>query len=188
MTETEAALEDAILGAPRCYTRVELAAAAGLDLEEGRRLWRSLGFPEAPDDAVLFTERDLAAARLMADLSEAGFLDPGVREAIARATAQAMSRLADWQVGMLKRVTEGAPTDGLGVVTSVLPGLEELQGYVWRRHLAAAVARMLAPAPDGRECLVVGIADMVGFTRATRQRSTAELADMIERFGSSTTE
>jgi adenylate cyclase len=190
VTETEAALEEAILGGPRRFTRVELAAAAGLSLDEGRRLWRSLGFPETPDDAVLFTDRDLAAARLMAGLTEAGFLDPDVREAVARATAQAMSRLADWQVGMLKRVTESAPTtDGLQVAATVLPALEELQSYVWRRHLAATVARMLATAaPDGRECLVVGFADMVGFTRTTRRRSTAELAEMIERFGSSTTE
>jgi adenylate cyclase len=36
--------------------------------------------------------------------------------------------------------------------------------------------------------LVVGFADMVGFTRTTRRRSTEELAAMIERFGSVTTD
>ena len=190
----ETALEEAILGAPRRYTRVELAAAAGLDLEEGRRLWRSLGFPEAPDDAVLFTDGDLAAARLMTGLTDAGFLDVDVREAVARATAQSMSRLADWQVGMLKRLIEAdgtptSPSEALQVAQTVLPALEELQSYVWRRHLAATVARMLVVAgPDEPECLLVGFADMVGFTRTTRRRSTAELAEMIERFASSTTE
>jgi adenylate cyclase len=191
----EAALEEAILGAPRRYTRAELAAATGLDLDEGRRLWRSLGFPEAPDDAVLFTDRDLAAAKLMTGLTEAGFLDPDVREAVARATAQSTSRLAEWQVGMLKGLIEEAddapmgPSEALRVAQTVLPALEELQCYVWRRHLAATVARTLVTAgPDGRECLVVGFADMVGFTRTTRRRSTAERAEMIERFGSSTTE
>ena len=150
----ETALEEAILGAPRRYTRVELAAAAGLDLEEGRRLWRSLGFPEAPDDAVLFTDGDLAAARLMTGLTDAGFLDVDVREAVARATAQSMSRLADWQVGMLNRLIEAdgtptSPSEALQVAQTVLPALEELQSYVWRRHLAATVARMLVVAgPD----------------------------------------
>ncbi len=173
---------------------MELAAAAGLDVDEGRRLWRSLGFPEAPDDAVLFTDRDLAAARLMTGLTEAGFLDPDVREAVARATAQSMSRLAEWQVGMLKRLIEadGAPIgpgQAPGVAQTVLPVLEEPQSYVWRRHLAATVARMLVTAdPDGRVRLPVGFADMVGFTRTTRRRSTTDLAEMIERFGSSTTE
>jgi len=117
-----------------------------------------------------------------------------VREAVARATAQSMSRLAEWQVGMLERLMEssGAPShpeQTLQAAREVLPVLEELQSYVWRRHLAAAVVRMPAsPAADGRECLVVGVADVIGFTRATRRRSTAELAGMIERFGSSTTE
>jgi adenylate cyclase len=190
----EAALEEAILGAPRRYTRTELAEAAGLDLDEGRRLWRSLGFPEAPDDAVLFTDRDLAAARLMTGLTEAGFLDTDVREAVARATAQSLSRLAEWQIGMLKRLieSEGAPLrsdQAMDVAHTVLPVLEKLQTYVWRRHLAATVARMLvATDPDGRERLVVGFADMVGFTRTTRRRSTVELAEMIERFGASTTD
>jgi adenylate cyclase len=190
----EAALDEAILGAPRRYTRVELAAAAGLDPAEGRQLWRSLGFPEAPDDAVLFTDNDLAAARMMTGLTDAGFLDIDVREAVARATAQSMSRLADWQVGMLKRLIEAdgtptSPSEALQVAQTVLTALAELQSYVWRRHLAATVARMLVTAgPDEPECLLVGFADMVGFTRATRRRSTAELAGMIERFGSSTTE
>jgi adenylate cyclase len=95
---------------------------------------------------------------------------------------------------MLERLMEssGAPSNPeqtLQVAREVLPVLEELQSYVWRRHLAAAVVRMLAPpAADGRECLVVGVADVIGFTHATRRRSTAELAGMIERFGSSTTE
>ena len=188
------ALEEVVLGACRRYTRGQLAEAAGLDLDEGSRLWRSMGFPEAPDDAALFNDRDLAAAKLMAGLTDAGFLDPDVREAVARATAQSMSRLAEWQVGMLKRLieAEGAPLtpqQALQVAGAVLPALEELQSYVWRRHLAAAVSRMLVTAgPDGTERLVVGFADMVGFTRTTRRRSTAELAEMIERFGSSTTE
>ena len=124
----EAALEEAILGAPRRYTRTELAEAAGLDLDEGRRLWRSLGFPEAPDDAVLFTDCDLAAARLMTGLTEAGFLDTDVREAVARATAQSMSRLAEWQIGMLKRLIESrgraapaGPGDGRGPQRAARP-------------------------------------------------------------------
>jgi adenylate cyclase len=193
MTE-QPALEEAILGAPRRYTRAEIAAKAGLDLDEVRRLWRSLGFPEAPDGAVLFTDSDLAAARLLTGLTDAGFLDADVREAVARVTAQSMSRLADWQVGMLKRLMEAGgapmgPPEALQVAQTVLPALEELQSYVWRRHLAATVARLLVTAgPDEPECLLVGFADMVGFTRATRRRSTAELAEMIERFGASTTE
>lgn len=188
------ALEEVVLGAPRRYTRLELAEKAGLDPDEGRRLWRSLGFPEVADDDVLFNDRDIGAIRIMSSLTDAGVLEPEVREAVSRAVAQAMSRLAEWQIGMLKRVIEAegedlTPTQALQVAGTVLPALEELQTYVWRRHLAASIGRMLvATGTDGdTENLVVGFADMVGFTRTTRRRSTAELSEMIERFGSCTT-
>ncbi|NMH82007.1 adenylate/guanylate cyclase domain-containing protein [Pseudonocardia xinjiangensis] len=192
------ALEEVVLGAPRRYTRLQVSAAAGLDQEEGRRLWRSLGFAEVADDAVLFTQRDIDAAQLMSGLTEAGVLDPDVREAVARAVAQQMSRLAEWQVGLVRRLVESRPEEVtaqqvLEITTAVVPALQELQTYVWRRHLAATVHRSLvtsgtvAGSPDTWP-LVVGFADMVGFTRTTRRRSTAELGEMIERFGSSTTE
>jgi adenylate cyclase len=192
------AIEEIVLGAPRRYTRLQVSEAVGLHLDEGRRLWRSLGFAEVADDAVLFTERDAQAVRLMTGLTEAGVLEPDVREAVARAVAQQMSRLAEWQVGLVKRLIESRSEDvtaqqALETTAAVLPALEELQTYVWRRHLAATVHRLLATsgtqeaAPDTWP-LVVGFADMVGFTRTTRRRSTAELGEMIERFGSATTE
>jgi adenylate cyclase len=192
----EEALEELILGAPRRYTLRQVSAEAGLDLETGRRLWRALGFAETADDEVLFTERDLEAVRLMTRLTDAGVLQPDVREAVARAMAQSLSRLAEWQVGMLIRVIEEqrgevTPDGSRDIAAAVLPALEELQSYVWRRHLAAAVRRMVVTAGSGEEPgtwpLVVGFADMVGFTRTTRRRSTAELSEMIERFGSATT-
>jgi adenylate cyclase len=192
------ALEEVVLGAPRRYTRLQVSEAAGLDHEEGRRLWRSLGFAEVADDAVLFTQRDIDAVRLMSSLTDAGVLEPDVREAVARAVAQQMSRLAEWQVGLVRRLVENRPEEvtaqqSLQITAAVLPAMEELQTYVWRRHLAATVHRLLVTsgtvdgAPDTWP-LVVGFADMVGFTRTTRRRSTAELGEMIERFGSTTTE
>jgi adenylate cyclase len=188
------AVEEIVLGAPRRYTRLGLAEAAELDPDEGRRLWRSLGFAEVGDDEVLFTDHDVAAVRLMAGLTEAGVLEPEVREAVARAVAQSMSRLAEWQVGMLRRLLEGhdgelTPQESLQVAAAVIPALEQLQSYVWRRHLAATVHRMMAGTGGGDTWpLVVGFADMVGFTRTTRRRSVEELSEMIERFGSTTTE
>jgi adenylate cyclase len=196
-TTPEDELEELVLGAPRRYTRRQIAESAGLELETGQRLWRALGFAEAGDDEVLFTERDLEAVRLMHRLTEAGVLAPEVREAVARAMAQSLSRLAEWQVGMLIRVIEEqqghvTPDGSREIATAVLPALEELQSYVWRRHLAAAVRRMAAAEGAGEEPgtwpLVVGFADMVGFTRTTRRRSAAELSEMIERFGSTTTD
>jgi adenylate cyclase len=94
--DLDEALEAAVLGAGRRYTRSEVADAAGLQIEEGMRLWRSLGFPEVAADAVLFNDRDLDAAKLLASLTDAGLVDPDVREAV---TARRRSRCHGWPSG-----------------------------------------------------------------------------------------
>ncbi|MFP5071463.1 adenylate/guanylate cyclase domain-containing protein [Pseudonocardia nantongensis] len=194
-------LDEIILGAPREYTRDELVAASGLDAEEANRLWRALGFPDSAPDERVFTRADLDAARTVAQLSDAWLPDAGVREAVARAVAQSLSRLAEWQVGMLAQlaadhVEELTPSAAARLAADVLPELEQLQSYVWRRHMAATAARWTAGAQrsDPQRIaadtwpLAVGFADMVGFTRTTRRRSMDELGQMIERFGAVTNE
>ncbi|MFC5948463.1 adenylate/guanylate cyclase domain-containing protein [Pseudonocardia lutea] len=216
------ALEEMILGSPRRYTRAEVLARAGVPEEEGLRLWRSLGFPEVPDDLVYFTDGDVDAAGLLATDTVARSLPTDVRETVLRAIAQSVSRLADWQVGMLARMVadraaptvgsapaptvgsasaptvgsasgEMAPEAALRFAAELLPTLERVQAYIWRRHLAAAVSRFVVGPLDDPESaetrtLTVGFADMVGFTRTTRRRSPAELSEMIERFEAATTE
>ncbi|MEJ8281582.1 adenylate/guanylate cyclase domain-containing protein [Pseudonocardia spirodelae] len=194
-------LDEFILGAPREFTRDELVAEAGLDPAESGRLWRALGFADsAPDDRV-YTRADLAAARTVATLTREWLPDDSAREAIARAVAQSLSRLAEWQIGMLAQVAaahvgELTPRAAARLAAEVLPELESLQSYVWRRHLAATASRWVAGAQrlDAADIaadtwpLSVGFADMVGFTRTTRRRTMDELGEMIERFGSVTTE
>src|SRR6476660_7704993 len=58
------ALECMLLPERRKYDLASLAAEAGIDEDLARRLWRAVGFPDVPAGAVLFTDRDLAAARL----------------------------------------------------------------------------------------------------------------------------
>lgn len=194
-------LDQIILGAPREFTRDELVAEAGMDADESNRLWRSLGFADSDPEERVFTRADLDAARTVAELSAEWLPDPSVREAVARAIAQSLSRLAEWQVGMLAQVAaadgrELTPQATARIADEVLPHLERLQSYVWRRHLAATAARWTSLAresdPDRVVAdtwpLTVGFADMVGFTRTTRRRSMDELGEMIERFGAATTE
>ncbi|BBG02005.1 MULTISPECIES: adenylate/guanylate cyclase domain-containing protein [Pseudonocardia] len=194
-------LDEFILGAPREFTRDELVEATGLDPEESGRLWRALGFPDPAPDERVFTRVDLEAARKVVDLTREWLPEHGPREAVARAIAQSLSRLAEWQVGMLAQVAaahvgELTPLAAARLAAEVLPELESLQSYVWRRHLAATAVRWTAGAQrsDGELIsadtwpLSVGFADMVGFTRTTRRRSMAELGEMIERFSDVTNE
>ena len=63
--------------------------------------------------------------------------------------------------------------------------LEPLLVYAWRRHLAAAIARMLADAdPDEADqgvTRVVGFADLVNFTALVRRMTERQLAVMVQR-------
>jgi adenylate cyclase len=193
-------LEVQLLG-PARYTRQEILAAAGVSQQRADRLWRAMGFPDAQDDTVFFTDRDLEALRQTDRLISAGLLRPEEAEAVTRAVAQAQSRLADWQVGTLRRLAESLPGGAdpeqiVELVGGVLPVLEDVQAYVWRRHLAAAASRLLAGDTDPRipaggepgRSEVVGFADMVGFTRATRRMSRDELATVLECFEATTSE
>lgn len=64
--------------------------------------------------------------------------------------------------------------------------LEPLLLFAWRRHLAAAVTRMLADAtPDVASSApnrVVGFADLVSFTSLVRRMSERQLAFVVQRF------
>jgi adenylate cyclase len=188
-----------LLDGPRRYTRLQIAARAGLPPEATRRLWRALGFPDAADDDPVFTDADVRALELLGALIGSGFVEPGTEASIARAMGQSLSRLADWQTDLLadalSRRGAGAgrrtvpPEEAVAAARSLLPLLREVQDYVWRRHLAANADRMLTPATavDRRE-LAVGFADLVGYTSRSRGMGGRELGAMIEDFESTGSE
>jgi adenylate cyclase len=68
----------------------------------------------------------------------------------------------------------------------LVPVVEDLMGFVWRRHLAAAAGRALASGADEFDStpMSVGFADLVGFTSLTRDIDEAGLARLVERFES----
>ncbi len=55
--------------------------------------------------------------------------------------------------------------------------------YAWRRHLAASAGRIV-DQETASAWMAVGFADLVGFTRLSRQISETELARLVERFES----
>ena len=191
-------LVDVVLGAPRRLRRDEVAHRAGVPLDEARRLWRAMGFPEV-GDAVAFTDEDVDALRLLGTLLGRGVLDRSTAVDVARSLGQTMSRLADWQTDTFGRLLvergvidasdplSDASTAGLFRELEVLlPALERLLVHGWRRQLAEAVERGLGDAEQTGESghLTVGFADQVGFTRLARRMEEAELAALVERFES----
>jgi adenylate cyclase len=184
----ELPIEYTLLGGEPKYRKAEVAAAAGVDLPRAERLWQAMGFAHVGGDDVVFTDADVAALRLMVRLVAAAVIPPEIETAVARSLAQTMSRLAEWEVGIFKSVLGGqfaADVPGTVAFTeAILPVMEQLQGYVWRRHLAATAVRELDGFGSGpaERTLVIGFADIVGYTRLIRDFTEAELARLIDEF------
>ncbi len=191
-------LERLLLDGPRRWTRLQVAERAGMPPERTQRLWRALGFPDAADDEPLFTDADVGALGVLSKLIDSGFVGPETEASIARAMGQSLSRLADWQTDLLADVLtrrDGdqqapvGPDEAVAAARTLLPLLQSVQDYVWRRHLAANADRLLAVAgPADRRELAVGFADLVGYTSRSRGMGGRELGAMVEDFESTAAE
>lgn len=193
-------LERAILREEPVFNAAEVAAETGITVDQARRLWRALGFPEH-GAATAFTTADTDAVRLVSGLVESGLIDFDLAVTLTRAVGQTMARLADWETtALLHRVEElAAAEDGGGThggrVASALrmveefsEPFEELLLYVWRRHLAASVARVEALGANEEDLhttqLSVGFADIVSFTALSNQLTEERIGDLVELFES----
>jgi adenylate cyclase len=76
------------------------------------------------------------------------------------------------------------------MATTLLPVIERLQSYVWRRHLAAAADRilLLPPGELAAATMTVGFADIVGYTRVARHSDIEGLATLLEAFEEDTSD
>jgi adenylate cyclase len=183
-----------ILGADPGLTRAEVADQGGLSVERGERLWRALGFPDPGDDPT-YGESDVEALSIVAAALERGLLEEETVLRMTRALGQTMSRLADWQVATLVEQVESHVGEGraesrleaaVALASQAEPGFERLMIYAWRRHLAAAAARMEALGAADAELLsttmTVGFADLSRFTALTNELDDARLGALVENF------
>jgi adenylate cyclase len=188
----EEQLETILLGGTRRYTRLEVAEKAGVPPERASRLWRALGFATVGDDEVVFTDADIDAMRTAVQLISSGLLDERLEAPVTRALGQHLSRLAEWQADMLHSLIDGNEElrhDDRQIavlVNNLLPELEKVQTFVWRRHLAAFAGRVLTTRenPPARTVLpgVAGFVDMVGYTGLTRKLDEGKLSEVLESF------
>ncbi len=185
-------VEAFLLGEAPTLTRVQVAEQAGVPLGMAEELWRLLGFAHVEDDEVAFTPADVEALRFSRDLQDLGILSPDRQAALVRTWGRSYARLAEWQTSLLTSVAmEGGPdpAETLTQLTQdVLPRVEALQSYVWRRHLASASSRQLAVAADGSPQLVQAVVfvDIVGYTSRSKTLSERELVEWLEFFESET--
>ncbi|MFZ5850764.1 MAG: adenylate/guanylate cyclase domain-containing protein [Actinomycetota bacterium] len=177
-------LERDLLGGERRYTRGQVAARVGVDVDRARLFWRAMGFPDVGDDEVVFTDADVAALARVTELLDEGLLDLGTAVQLGRAMGRTTARLADWQMEAFTERAGDTGAQALDLTRRLLPDLEALLTFVWRRQLAAAALRRApgGPAEAAGQRLAVGFADLVGFTRLSRRLGERELAEVVERF------
>lgn len=202
-------LEDLLLGSKRDMTRREAAQDGGLSLLNARKIWRAMGFPNLTDEDVYFTQRD---AEALHDIAELVINDEVTEEgalSLVRSMAQMTDRMVVWQVEALVEdlVVNGQRTDAqarrelLNLLPRLMPTLEGLLIYSWRRQLNAAVQRlaMRQERPDGSTmsglrnaddddstnlplARGIGFADLVSYTSLSRQMNERTLAALVQRF------
>ena len=186
-------LESFLLGGAPSLTRVEVAQRAGVPLDLAVTLWHQLGFPHRDDDDVAFAESDVEALRLSADLVELGILPAESQAALVRTWGRSYARLAEWQTTLLAGLAVEGEDPAARLTTlagDVLPRVEALQTYVWRRHLASAAQHLLEDASALARTetrLAVCFVDIVGYTTQSRSLDGAELVAWVDRFEHDTT-
>ncbi|MEV4256780.1 adenylate/guanylate cyclase domain-containing protein [Spirillospora sp. NPDC049652] len=196
-------IEELLLGGELKYTRVDAVRLSGITTEFARRLWRAFGYPSMPEEAVAYTEGDVAALCRIRRLIDDGVLDENGVVRLVRAFGQTMTRLAEWQVNLLSAMLVSDPHEqpSAEAVSSIvdiaekhIDEFEPLVVHAWRRQLAAAGTRAMAAAASreaeghdgshlpGRMVMTVGFADMVSFTQMSRELDEIELARVVEWF------
>ena len=190
-------LERAILGEEPVFNAAEVSTETGVTIEEARRLWRALGFPEHGTETA-FTRADAEAVSTLVEVVASGLIDFDLGVNLTRAVGQTMARLADWEVASLvQRVEELEAGDqatgsrigsAMRIVEEFNGPFEQLMLYAWRRHLAAAVARVEALGANEEDLhttqITVGFADIVSFTALSNQLTEARIGDLVELFES----
>ena len=190
-------LDHAILRSEPAFNALEVAAETGVTIEQTRRLWRALGFPEFSGEKA-YTAADIKAVSTLMGFVDSGAVDFDTAVNLPRGVGQTMARLADWEVSTLvSRVEEmeaGEEATGsrigsaLRLIDEVNPPFERLLVYAWRRHLAAAVGRIEAMGAKDEDLhtidVSVGFADLVSFTALSNTLDRDEIGDLVEVFES----
>lgn len=188
MAGEETGLTEAFLREPRRYTSHQVAEMAGVPVYRARRFWRALGFANVADDAVEFTDSDVVALKTLLGMVSDGLYDEEHVLLVARSLGRAAARLAESQAELGAEVLDQAgvplserPRAWRRRAERVVPDLARLLVYAWQRQLAAAAGR-LAVQDLHAVRVAVGFADLVGFTRLSRQITETELAALVDRF------
>ncbi len=164
-------------------TADQLIERVRVDPEFATKLWQAFGFARTPGVAGeidgTFSADDLASLAVFAGSDRE--MDPSAQLAAARSIGQATARLAQWQAEQIHALAADPHTTQ--TVDQLADAVGHLQQFVWRRHLEGYLAR-LDDADDEGDEVIVGFADIVGYTSLSRRLQLAALESLLESFES----
>jgi len=185
------ALERFFAAGDLIYDVDEVSRLSGVEVDQIRTFWRALGFPDPNPGERLLSPADVELLATVLPYIDEGILEPELALQMARVIGSAMDRVATAQIDAveLRRDRgelhpEGLLPSSARSTTDLLELMPRIMELVWRRQLAGAARRRLMRAGVDAERLLVGFADLVGFTARTAQLDEQELAEVVGRFES----
>ena len=160
------------------FTRDELVEQLQLSPDYAEKVWNAFGFARQSTPDKIFTAAEVKALGLFADSEHT--MPQAAQVATARAIGQTMSRLAEWQADQLTELERNP--DVPWTREQMANALGVIQQLIWRRHLDMAMTRDETRESDERMDLVVGFADIVGYTSLSRRTPLDELELLLETF------
>lgn len=173
------------------YEVAGVAEAAGTSPAVASRIWRALGFPDVPDDATVFSERDARALRFAVERRLQGELGLADLEHQVRVVSASLARLAAFEADLVAETLDALRATGADEETVAMALVEEadwqniteLVDYTHRLLFRAAVWRRLARPTGGPTVdLAVGFADIAGYTELTKGLDERELSELLAGF------
>ncbi len=183
-------------GRPR-YTFAEACRRAGFDVDTAKRLWRALGFPDAPPEERLFRDEDVETIITMRQQIDSTIVPVGENYVelvqIVRVVAGSLAKIAEVESDALANAVRerrqlGVPDEEIAIqLTDSLDWsrLSRLIDYALRLQLRASARRKLTatdPQAIGAEDLAVGFVDLVGYTALSQELEPEELGALVSRF------
>jgi adenylate cyclase len=172
------------------YDLTSLAAAAGIDEELARRLWRAVGFPDVPPGVEAFTDRDVDAARLAFLQAPESDIEQGTLLQQVRVISGALARVASVEATAFSELLEelhsrySSDDDvALGVFSDRrLAAVGALIDYLHRLQLRAAVWRRMVLVAEPDVAIAVGFADLSGYTQLSAGLDAPSLSNLVGRW------
>ena len=189
-------VERVLSGGEELLTPAEVAERAGVDEDFLRRQWRALGLAGASDDAAVYSERDVEAAKRVRELREAGVPDDGILEvgrllgmtmsqlaaANRRLVADAFMREGDTEYEVATRFAEAARRF-MPLIGDLLPYALAVHLREQIRHDAFGLAELSSGRAADRDEVTVSFVDMVDFTRLGETLDPEALGSVTGRLG-----